>query len=91
MNSYTTKDFYAAAYLVASGVDLQAYRKTKEGLTLFVFQNNEILKQLVNNYFSAGSIVNPMKYGNAIRNLKGIIHKTDSESYYVEQLSEPTK
>ena len=87
-DSYVSRDFYLCAYLVASGIDVQSYRKMKDGLTIFVFHNNEKLKEHVNNYFSPGAIVHPVKYGNAIRNLKGILHKTNENLNYVTQLTE---
>jgi flagellar basal body rod protein FlgG len=85
---YILKDFYLVAYLVASGFDLQGYRKTKEGLTLFVFPNTEKLQKHVNNYFSPQGYVRAVDYGNAIRNLKGIIHKPNLEESYVKQFRE---
>lgn len=80
-DTYISTNFYLSAYLVASGIDLQAYRKTKEGLTLFVFPNSHKLQQHVNNYFSTGAVAHPLKYGNALRNLKSVIHKNDTEIY----------
>ena len=90
-DTYITRDFYMSAYLVASGIDLIAYRKNTEGLTLFIFPNNDKLQQHVNNYFSANAFVHPQKYGNAIRNLKGILHKSKENLNYVQQYTEATK
>jgi len=82
--TFISKDFYLVAFLIASGHVLEGYRKAREGLVLFVFPNSDKLQQHINNYYSPhNGLVRAVDYGNAIRNLKGIIHKTDE--YYVEQ------
>ena len=84
-NAYTTRDFYAAAYFVASGMELQEYYKQK-GLTTFVFTDNEQLQLLVRKFYSLDALVNPVTYGNALRNLKSMIHAdTKQKGTYVSQ------
>ena len=43
---YENKDFYLSAFLMASGIDLISHRR-QGSITVFGFQNNKQLKQLV--------------------------------------------
>ena len=73
---YETKDFYLAAYLIACGVELLAHKR-KNGMTSFLFSPSDELTILVKNYNSLSASVNPVQFGNSIRNLKTIIHSDD--------------
>lgn len=80
---YTTLDFYVAAYIMSSGIPLAD--NWREGhKTVFAFCENDTLDELVEEFYSLQASVEPMQYGNAIRNLKTIIHtqksKTDSHT-----------
>jgi hypothetical protein len=84
-NNYNTRDFYLAGYLLASGSDLREYRKER-GLTTFSFANNEQLQLLVRKFYALDALVNPVTYGNALRNLKSVIHAdTNTNETYVKQ------
>ncbi len=82
MKTYTSKDFYLSSYLIANGCDLLD-NIVEDGVTTFVFENNDEVKRLIGNYYSLKSKVEPMAYGQAIRTLKSVIHasKTNSKSY----------
>lgn len=80
MNEYVTRDFPLSAYLVASDIQLLAYRKNKNGQTVFVFKDTETLQDYINKYFSPSCLVNVRKLTDAMRTLKGYIHRNDSIS-----------
>ena len=70
---YNTRDFYLSAFLVASGVQLNSFSKS-DGNTVFVFNDSSRLKELTESYFNLKALINPIAYGNALKNLKSIIH-----------------
>ena len=76
-NNYTSRDFYLAAYLVASGIELSKHERI-DGLTTFYFYNSQALQNLVNDFYALKAVVNPVTYGNALRNLKTIIHASSN-------------
>lgn len=75
-NKFNTRDFYAAAYLVARGHRLLAHSKTG-GITTFVFEENETLIKDTNIYYGMQAAVEPISYGNALKSLKCVIHSYD--------------
>ena len=86
-SQFTTKDIYLAAFLLAATSDLLSSSRTN-GITTFVFVRSSKTDQLVTDYYAQRALVNPVTYGNALRNLKSIIHAdADSKenSNYVEQ------
>ncbi len=87
--TYTSRDFYLCAYLIATGCELEAYRKDGGNLTTFVFNNSQELQQHVKKFYALEATINPVVYGNALRNLKSMIHATDKKpnEIYVEQIS----
>lgn len=80
MQTYSTKDFYLAAYLIFSGCKLYQ-TEIQEKLTTFIFYRDTIIKNLVGNYYSLTGKVEPMAYGNCVRTLKSIIWASKSTSY----------
>ena len=82
MKTYLSKDFYLSSYLIANGCNLFD-NIVEDGVTTFVFEENDEVKKLIGNYYSLRSKVEPMAYGQAIRTLKSVIHasKTNSKSY----------
>lgn len=74
---------------MAAGDDLQTYRKDEGNLTTFVFHNSTTeLQQHVRSFYALEALVNPIAYGNALRNLKSMIHSssnTKPNDTYVEQ------
>jgi len=83
MNStYTTNDFYASAFLVASGVPLFSHFRSN-GKTTFEFRQTDELVQLIDEYYADHVKVSPIRYGNALKNLKALIYSgnTNTNSY----------
>ena len=78
-NTYENRDFYLSAFLMASGLDLVEHRR-QGPITIFRFNKNNEVKELVDQYYSMSGSVKPMQYGTYIRNLKSILHNTLSES-----------
>ena len=70
--TYTTSDFYLAAYLKAQGMSLEDAQK--EGRrTLFVFADREDRQGLVRGFFNGGVVaVNAFKH--AIQDFKAVIY-----------------
>ena len=78
--TYTTKDFYLGAFLMAVGNELQSYEK--EGtVTFFQFNDTKNLQQHIKEYFAMTARVNPINYGNALKNMKTLIHAQENENY----------
>ncbi len=70
---YLSTDFYFSAYLIAKGFELHDHYR-EQGLTTFVFEDNQELKIEVKNYFSLKSFIEPIRYSTAIRSLKTMIY-----------------
>jgi hypothetical protein len=78
-NTYTTNDFYASAFLVASGVPLFSHFRTN-GKTTFEFKKTDELKQLIDDYYADQVKVSPIRYGNALKNLKALIYSGNTNT-----------
>ena len=74
-NTYTSRDFYLSAYLIATGNELAQYTKDAGNLTTFVFINSQPLLDAVRKFYGLEALINPVVYGNALRSLKSIIHE----------------
>jgi hypothetical protein len=75
MTTYETKDFPLAAFLITSGLALQAH--TRQGnVSTFMFSETRQLTDLVSRYYSFQASVNPIAYANSFRNLKSIMYST---------------
>lgn len=77
--TYANKDFYLSAFLIASGYPLCNHER-KGGITTFYFKVDEKLQELIKEYYSMKSIIEPISYGNALKNLKSVIHSTDTNA-----------
>jgi hypothetical protein len=77
--TYTSRDFYLSAFLVASGCQLESIHRERQGLTYFTFPISNKLNQLVSLYFTADASVHPAKYGYALKMLKGVIRQPYSD------------
>ena len=82
MNSYTTSDFYLSAFLVASDVPMTSHQRWN-GKTSFRFAETDELSQLVHEYYADRVKVSPLRYGNALKNLKALIYSgnTNTNNY----------
>ena len=72
-NKYTTNDFYASAFLVASGVPLFCHFRAN-GKTTFEFKQTDELTQLIDDYYADHVKISPIRYGNSLKNLKALIY-----------------
>jgi hypothetical protein len=75
MKTYDTTDFYLTAFLIASGLPLQAHVRS-EAMSTFTFSGSTKLNELVERYYGFQALVNPVAYGNAFRNLKRIMYSS---------------
>ena len=85
---YENKDFYLSAFLMASGIDLHSHQR-QGPISVFRFIKNNELINLVDQYYTDGGWVKPMRYSTYIRTLKSILHnalsESKSEKNYVKQ------
>ena len=92
-NTYANRDFYMSAFLIASGYRLSSHER-KGGVTTFYFEVDERMENLIQQYYSMRSFIEPISYGNALKNLKSVIHSSDrpyantENNGYVKQYKE---
>ena len=79
MGLFQSKDFYLSAFLIANGFELADHYRDK-GFTEFFFNDSEELQNLVRKYYSLKSAIEPVKYSQALRALKGIIHSLSAST-----------
>ncbi len=72
-NEYKSRDFYLCGFLLSIGQPLISQSR-KNGITTFIFRDNQSLQSAVNQYYGMSARVNPVEYGQSLRNLKSIIH-----------------
>ena len=70
---FSTSDFYAAAALMAENYALVDYYR-QGGFTTFIFQDSPELHEYTTQYYSEKTLIEPIKFGRAIKNLKSLIH-----------------
>ncbi len=73
MNTYKTKDYYCSAFLMASGVPMLTFERN-DGRTSFEFALTDGLDQLIEGYYADKVRVSPIRYGNALKNMKALIY-----------------
>jgi hypothetical protein len=79
---YKSRNFYLSAFLLAEGCKLDNFARL-DGITTFEFEMNDTLLERVRQYFANQATVNPIAFGNALKNLKSLIH-TNRETYEYE-------
>ena len=72
---FETRDFYLAAFLIATGEPLASHDKVSR-ITVFGFQDSDELRAKTGRYFSTAATVEPIRYANSIRNLKTLLHSS---------------
>ena len=73
MKMYTTNDIYLAAFLVASGNELESCIQ-QNGRTVFRLVEKDGLNDEINNYYSGRGMVSGLKMNNSLKNLKNFIY-----------------
>ena len=76
---FRTKDFPLAAFLVSSGLALQAHDRSL-GVSTFMFPESSRLHELVDEFYGFRALVNPVLYANAFRNLKSVMYSTTNDN-----------
>jgi hypothetical protein len=79
MNTHKTSDFYLSAFLVASEIPMLDFERGN-GRTSFEFAEIHGLSQLIDEYYADHVKVSPIRYGNALKNLKALIHSGKSNT-----------
>lgn len=82
-NNLETRDFYLAAFLIASGFPLRGHIKNA-GLTTFEFEETPKLTNPISSHYGFSGRVEPIAFGNSMRTLKSIIHENTNgtEQYH---------
>jgi hypothetical protein len=76
---FRTKDFPLAAFLVSSGLALQAHDRSL-GVSTFMFPESSRLHELVDEFYGFRALVNPVSYANAFRNLKSVMYSNTTNN-----------
>jgi len=71
--TYSNKDFYLSAFLISEGHELLEYSRSN-GFTTFIFEENNELLEAIRKFHSLSAQTEPVRYGNAIKSLKTLIH-----------------
>ena len=71
--SFANKDFYMSAFLIAEGFELQEYTR-ENGFTTFIFNESIELLEAIRKFHSLSATTEPVRFGNAIKSLKTLIH-----------------
>ena len=72
--TYETTDINLTGYLVASGMSLLSHR-SDNGRTVFSLEQTDKLIQLVEDYYNMTAMINPLRYGSALKILKNIVYQ----------------
>ena len=80
MQIYESKDFYLSSFLLSAGCNLIDTPVNNKGITTFMFEEDEILNNLIKEFYSLKASVEPTKYANAIKTLKSILHASKSNA-----------
>ena len=63
---------------MASGISLVTFAR-ESGRTLFEFASTDELSQLVQGYYADQVRVSPIRYGNALKNMKALIYSSNTD------------
>jgi hypothetical protein len=77
MKIFETKDFYLSGFLLCKGYRL-IDNVRESGFTVFSFQDNPELQQIVSKYYKSEATIDPAVYGMTLRQLKGVMHNSVS-------------
>jgi hypothetical protein len=71
MDKIEIKDLYLSAYLKSEGIPLISF-KSRNGHTVFIFQNDEKIGELINDYIKDQASINIKIFRNSLRDLKSL-------------------
>ena len=77
--SIFNKDFYLAAFLVASSMPMRDYSR-EASVTVFQFSETPELLLLVREFYADNATVSPIRFGNALKNLKSMIRNANTNT-----------
>ena len=82
--NFNTSDLNLAGYLLASGMQLQSHH-SEQGRTIFCIEQTDRLLQLVEEYYNMKAMINPQRYGSALKSLKNILYQRNYNHNYDKQ------
>ncbi len=85
------KDFYLSAFLISRGWLCSGLTKIKDNLTLFEFPDDEAINLVIGDYYSNRSLIDPIVYGESIRQLKGAIHSLHTPNQLINYANNKEK
>jgi len=72
-NSYSTKDYYIASFLIAKGFKLTSTNKKGREI-FFVFEGREKIEKVLPGFYNGIEKVSALSLVTAIRNIKSMLH-----------------
>ena len=76
-NTYATKDFYLASFILAKGNPLKNHFR-ENGITTFHFDSSDNVQKAVAEYFTMSALIEPISYSNSIKGLKTVVHSDNT-------------
>ena len=76
-----TQDFYLSAFHLTKGHPVVDYTRERN-LTQFHFEKTSELLSLVQEFYTEQGVVNAIRYGHSIKNLKSMIHSITTTPNY---------
>lgn len=75
-SNYSTSDIQIASYLMSKGISFTGADRPPQGKkVIFVFEQSDKIKQLMQDYFSDKAVVNPRVLFQSFSNLKSVIFR----------------
>ena len=80
---YQTHDIYLSGFLIANGMKFTG-SVNESGNIMFRFEPTDQLNKLVESYYALTAVVNPQRYGYALKVLKNLVYRDRNENKYHE-------
>ena len=71
---FPVSDFYIAAFLICAGLELVRTERVSAGRVVFMLRDKPQRAQMVQDFYSHKSQIDPLAYKDSIVNLKALIH-----------------
>jgi hypothetical protein len=75
--SFTTKDFYITAFLIAKGFQLSHIDRANPRQVYFAFSQTEGKDKLIEDFLYGRALVEPKSFISAIKEVKQLLHSND--------------